>query len=212
MTESSPIAAVILAGGRGERLGGVVKARLRVGNVPLVERVLQTVRPQADILLVSAGAHPGESIWSSDRTPVLPDPDAPPAGPVSGLAAAVAWCHANAPEAEYLLSVAVDTPFFPGDFVVRALPRLTHAADAIVGSTRGNAFPTNALWRLSAIADLPARVQEGAAPRGMKAVVARDRVTFLDYDADVFRNINTIDDLIAAGGAAWRNAVSNSSN
>src|SRR5690606_13300390 len=49
-------AAVILAGGRGERLGGMVKAELRVGGVRLLDRVLPIVagcRP----VVVAHGPH-----------------------------------------------------------------------------------------------------------------------------------------------------------
>ena len=49
------VAAVILAGGRGERLGGVIKANLVVDGLRLLERVAVAIEP-VDALLVGSGA------------------------------------------------------------------------------------------------------------------------------------------------------------
>ena len=46
--------AVILAGGRGERLGGVIKSELRIGGVRLLERVAGQLA-DCDPILVAHG-------------------------------------------------------------------------------------------------------------------------------------------------------------
>ena len=50
----SAVAAVILAGGRGERLGGVIKSELRVGGRRLLDRVLAALI-QCHPILVAHG-------------------------------------------------------------------------------------------------------------------------------------------------------------
>ncbi|MHB0868021.1 MAG: molybdenum cofactor guanylyltransferase [Chloroflexota bacterium] len=44
--------AVVLAGGRATRLGGVNKARLEIGGVPLLDRVIAALQPLADQIVV----------------------------------------------------------------------------------------------------------------------------------------------------------------
>ncbi|MEB0161178.1 hypothetical protein, partial [Pseudomonas sp. AH2 (2023)] len=65
----------------------------------------------------------------------------------------------------------------------------------------GNVYPTNAIWRLSALRDLPTRARNGSLPKSPKALLARLKATTLDWAdthaADPFANLNTLDDLLS---------------
>jgi molybdopterin-guanine dinucleotide biosynthesis protein A len=187
------IAAVILAGGRGERLGGVNKALLEVGGRRLVDRAIAAIAG-CDPIFLAVGA--GDLVVPGTRA--VPDLDTDYAGPLAGVAAAIDALGGN--DAELLLSLAVDTPFFPCDFVARALPLLTDA-DTVIGAYAAQGYPTNALWRLSPLRDLPQRLRESTAPHSLKRVAATLRSARLDYAAlaerDPFANANTPEDLAA---------------
>jgi molybdopterin-guanine dinucleotide biosynthesis protein A len=118
------------------------------------------------------------------------------AGPLAGVAAAVA-ALADDP-AQWLLSLAVDTPFYPMDFLVRARP-FGITADVVLGCFGAQDYPTNALWRLDAIRDLPNAVRTGNAPRSLKRLASELRSARLDYAGfvadDPFANVNTPEDL-----------------
>lgn len=63
------IAAIILAAGRGERLGGVAKALIRFDGVPLVRRQIDALRGAgiADILVVTGAHHDAIAHALADR-------------------------------------------------------------------------------------------------------------------------------------------------
>jgi molybdopterin-guanine dinucleotide biosynthesis protein A len=204
------IAAVILAGGRGTRLGGAIKANVAVGGVRLLERVAEAVRVQASPVLVAVGRFGAEALPLPEDLVGVADPEGPEAGPLAGLAAATAWCAERAGAPALLLSVAVDTPFFPRDFAARALPLLEGETDVVVAACGGQPYPTNALWLLDAL--LPLRTALGAHARaGIRGYVAGLRSRTLDWpegpDGDPFANVNTPHDLAALEARALRQAA-----
>ncbi|HEY8588234.1 MAG TPA: NTP transferase domain-containing protein [Naasia sp.] len=77
-------AAVILAGGRGSRLGGADKAALRLGGVPLVDRLLSALADAAAVVVV--GDHPPTSAAALVRVSVVRE-NPPFGGPVAATAA-----------------------------------------------------------------------------------------------------------------------------
>jgi molybdopterin-guanine dinucleotide biosynthesis protein A len=193
--------AVIIAGGKGERLGGVRKADLRIGGRRLVDRVTDALGKVEAPLMIATG--PGGSRF---RLPVgavgVADLDTPVGGPLAGLAAAIEALHAVGVSEGLLVSVAVDTPFLPADFVDVMCEGLGSAPVAYT-AWDDQFYPPNAIWRIEALAGLPVRVREGAAPRSLKALQqelhARRVVwTGLD-DTNPFANVNTVADLIMVG-------------
>lgn len=187
----SRVAAVILAGGKGERLGGVSKAEIEIGGVRLIERV-RLALSGCDPILIAAGA---SAIALHDARSV-PDLDSDYGGPLAGVAAAVAALAGS--DSEWLLSAAVDTPFFPADFATRATA-LAGTADVVLGCFGSQDYPTNALWRLHALRSLPQAVLDGSAPHSLRRLAAGLKLVRLDYAAsahqDPFANANTPEDL-----------------
>jgi molybdopterin-guanine dinucleotide biosynthesis protein A len=202
------LAAVILAGGRGDRLGGVDKARLKVGGVRLIDRVAESLsRQAATILVASRTPGSGQSALPADAI-AISDIATEFAGPLAGIAAAVAWLQASPQPPEFLLSVAVDTPFFPTDFGAVALQALSDGCDAAIACYDGQPYPTNAVWRLSAIATLPARVSTGTAPQAPKFLLEELTASHVDWfpqhKDNPFANVNTLKELLILSRRALR--------
>jgi molybdopterin-guanine dinucleotide biosynthesis protein A len=186
------IAAVILAGGKGERLGGVNKAFLTIGNDRFIDRAMAVTASCTPRLLAVGHA----SFDVPDGLIAVPDLDTDYAGPLAGIAAAVD--HLRDVPVEMLFSLAVDTPHFPGDFLARAL-LLLDMAPAAIASYAEQEYPTNGVWRLSALSRLPEEVRNGTAPRSLKRLAEALGALRLDYAPlnhfDPFRNANTPEDL-----------------
>lgn len=108
------LAAVILAGGAGRRMGGADKGLLAYQGRPLVEWVLDAIAPQVDALVISANRNLERYARYGHR--VLPDtlPDFP--GPLAGALAAL-----EAVDADWLLVAPCDTPHLPRDLALRLL-------------------------------------------------------------------------------------------
>jgi molybdopterin-guanine dinucleotide biosynthesis protein A len=195
------VAAVILAGGKGERLGGVVKANIVIGGVRLLDRVTEAIGGSASPILVAHGAiDPALMALGAQHVPI-PDLASDYGGPLAGVAAGVAWCRDQRLPPDYLASLAVDTPFFPADFVSRALAAIGPEAPAVVARYEAQEYPTNALWRLSSLETLPDRVMEGAAPHSLRRLAIELGAIYLDWppghSGDPFANANTPDDLLS---------------
>ena len=185
------VAAVILMGGQGERLGGADKALLDVGGRTMLSRVTEATQGCSPLLLATGRAARPE-LEAMSVTDIAGDY----AGPLAGVAAAVDQLAGS--NATLLFSLAVDTPFFPVDFLARALP-LIGDADVVLGAYGAQDYPPNSLWRLGVLAALPAEVRAGTAPRSLKRLAERLRSVRLDYATlapqDPFANANTPQDL-----------------
>ena len=130
---SSPVDLVILAGGRGSRLGGQDKAALVVGGRSLVERLLRDVDLGGTVVVVG-------------RTPLPPAPDGrtvlqtledpPDGGPVAGIAAGLD-ALSDVPT-EWVAVAAVD--------VVRQENRLLRRRFARLGRRCGRVISTKTPW------------------------------------------------------------------
>ncbi len=112
--ETARVAAVILAGGQGRRMGGADKGLIDYRGRPLVEWALATLAPQVGEIVISANRN-AERYAAYGRR-VLPDPLPGFPGPLAGVLAAL-----QTVEADWLVVVPCDTPHLPADLVIRLL-------------------------------------------------------------------------------------------
>lgn len=90
MTEQLQLTALILAGGRGMRMGGVDKGLVALHQQRLVEHVLTRVRPQVSKLMISANRSLCE--YQDFGYPVLQDLLEDFQGPLSGINEGLKHC------------------------------------------------------------------------------------------------------------------------
>ncbi|WP_456786239.1 molybdenum cofactor guanylyltransferase [Cellulomonas sp. P5_C5] len=131
--------AVVLAGGRARRLGGVSKPDVEVGGIALLDHALAAVAGATHVVVVGPPqvARPGVAT-------VLEDP--PDGGPVAGLAAGLDALPADGPDLVVVLACDV-----PG--AGRALPALLTAATAAPTASAG----------ATAVSDVPAPAERATA-------------------------------------------------
>ena len=99
---------VVLAGGLARRMGGGDKARLRVGGLTILERVVQRLRSQCAGLVLNANAGPER--FADTGLPVVADsvPEFP--GPLAGILAGLDWAATHGPAIEWVVSAPSDCP------------------------------------------------------------------------------------------------------
>ena len=117
MIDPDDITGLILAGGRGSRMGGVDKGLQAHLGMPLAMHALLRLAPQVGQVMINANRN--LSAYESMGAPVWPDalPDYP--GPLAGFLAGLEHC------ATPLLATApCDSPLFPTDLVARLGERL----------------------------------------------------------------------------------------
>jgi molybdopterin-guanine dinucleotide biosynthesis protein A len=195
---AAPVAAAIIAGGAGTRLGGAAKSALPVGGRPISVRQLEVLRAAfARVVVVANDPAP----WAGLDVEVTPDLHRG-AGPLAGIhAALVATAGLTG-----VVCVAGDMPFV-------ALPLLEllrdHApeADAVVPRVGGHAEPLLARYGRRCLPIIEAQLATGA--RAVHTVFDAVATTWLDeavlrgFDPGLrsFTNVNTTEDLRRAQGA-----------
>jgi len=199
--EGGRVAGLVLAGGRGRRMGGIDKPFAVLGGRRLIDCVLARAGPQVSRLAVSAAGDPAR--FAGLGLPVLSDPPGLEAfaGPLAGVLAGLAWAAALPPPGVAGLAVfPADTPFLPADFVERGMAALGGGAEVAVAASGGRLHPTVAVWRV----DLEGRLRRLVTDRGLRRadrLVEHFRAAPVDYAVapfDPFFNVNTPDDLAAA--------------
>jgi molybdopterin-guanine dinucleotide biosynthesis protein A len=186
------ITGLILAGGRGSRMGGVDKGLQNHRGLPLALHALLRLQPQVGHVMINANRN--LAAYESMGVPVWPDPIADHPGPLAGLLAGLEHC-----ETGWLVTVPCDTPDFPTDLVLRLAA--TAAADgsemAMAATLEDGALqpqPVFCLLQTALIESLIAFLHGGQ--RQIARWTAQHRCsTVLFDDAAAFFNANTPDDL-----------------
>lgn len=145
------ICGVVLAGGRSRRMGRD-KALVQVGSCPLVETVSRRLRQQVRSVLINTNAPEGFPDLGLD---VLPDAMPGWLGPLAGILTGLEWVRNRSGDNGWLVSVAVDTPWFPDDLAAR----LYHAArerkvSAVIAASGGRVHPVFGVWSVALADDL----------------------------------------------------------
>ncbi|MEO7886598.1 MAG: molybdenum cofactor guanylyltransferase MobA [Polaromonas sp.] len=114
LIHAEAITGVILAGGRGSRMGGVDKGLQNFNGIPLALHTLMRLSPQVGEVMINANRN--LAAYESFGVPVWPDSTGLGefAGPLAGFLTGLERC-----ETPYLLTVPCDTPLFPQDLVAR---------------------------------------------------------------------------------------------
>ena len=110
--DAQDITGIVLAGGRGSRMGGVDKGLQNHLGMPLALHALMRLTPQVGHTMVNANRNLGA--YESFGAPVWPDPVGEFAGPLAGFLAGLERC-----ETPLLLTVPCDSPDFPHDLAER---------------------------------------------------------------------------------------------
>jgi molybdopterin-guanine dinucleotide biosynthesis protein A len=209
--------ALVLAGGRARRLGGVSKPDVVVGGRRLLAHVLGAVDGPDVRRVVVVG--PDTLTLPTGVTRTLEEP--PDGGPVAGIAAGLAALRDGA-EPEWVLVLACDVPRVAG-----AVPRLVdaaspRAADAssqacdgvVLVDDDGRDQPLVGLYRRAALDAAVARLDAGGV-RGasVRALVdALDLVRLADVehhgvDVDTWTDVLALDGRGSAAEAAGRGTM-----
>jgi molybdopterin-guanine dinucleotide biosynthesis protein A len=192
---TSPIGGIILAGGQARRMGGGDKALLMLGGESLLTRAIARIRPQIDLLLLSANGDPAR--FRHFGLPVLADPIGDQWGPLAGILAGLDYLADKRPDITLMASFAADTPFLPTDLVARLLAaREREGAELAMAESDGHAQPVFALWPVALAGDLRRALQGGL--RKVEDFARRYPLARAAWPEAAFFNINRPDDLQAA--------------
>lgn len=189
----SDTSGVVLAGGLATRMGGGDKPLRHLGGRPLLDHVLDRLRPQVAGLALNANGDPAR--FAAWNLPVWPDTLPGNPGPLAGILAAM-----EASPTPWVVTVPGDSPFLPRDLVARL-----HAAREDAGvplacaGSGGWAHPPIALWRADLAPALRAAIAGGERKIDRwTATIGVARADWPDTPHDPFFNANTPEELAEA--------------
>ena len=192
MIDKRQITGMVLAGGRGSRMGGVDKGLQNYCGMPLALHALLRLMPQVGEIMINANRN--LAAYESMGVPVWPDalPDYP--GPLAGFLAGLERC-----ETPYLVVVPCDSPLFPEDLVARLGDEFaegdTEIAVAATGDGDGlQAQPVFCMMRTEVMESLIRFTHGGQ--RKIDRWTALHKTRLVRFDPpEAFANANTPDEL-----------------
>lgn len=196
-TNVPPTFGLILAGGLARRMGGGDKAKIEIGGVSILDRVLATLSGQCTGLAINANGDPER--FDDTGLTVIPDNVLDHPGPLAGILAGLDWLAEQNTGVEWMLSVPGDCPFLPDDLVERLhQARRKMGAGVPLACARSGEWrhPVVGLWPLALRSDLRhALTVEDL--RKIEVWTSRHGVAVADWPAepiDPFFNVNTPED------------------
>ncbi|GAC1407301.1 MAG: molybdenum cofactor guanylyltransferase MobA [Burkholderiaceae bacterium] len=186
------ITGLVLAGGRGTRMGSVDKGLQLFNGLPMALHVVHRLQSQVDEIMINANRNLAQ--YKAFGMPVWPDAMADFPGPLAGLQVGLMKCPTP-----YLVTAPCDSPLLPLDLVPRLADGLqANQSDVVLAVTGAGAtlqaHPVFCLLKTSLLPHLTGYLKAGGRKVNEWFTTCNAaRVHFPDDRG--FRNINTLDEL-----------------
>jgi molybdopterin-guanine dinucleotide biosynthesis protein A len=182
MPRDNSISALILAGGRATRMGGIAKHAIVVGGETILARQLRTLGPYVDEILVSSPVAIDGVVTVRDA------PEHEGIGPLAGIAAGLA-----ATTAQWMFVIAGDMPYIDVPLVERMLA--ARARDAVGLRTDGLPEPLLCVLRVDRARVVLDELLRQRRHKASGLLAALDVTWIDDADRRALHNINEPSDL-----------------
>lgn len=180
--------AVVLAGGRARRMGGVDKTRLAVGDRSMFRCVVDAVEPLVAEIVVACGDPARAADFGPWRTAADLRPDL---GPLAGIRAGL-----GASRTPWIFAVAADMPLLDTAFVRRILAAAGDPWRAVVPRRGDKREPLHAAYHTALIPLVDRHLAAGhLQPASLYGEVPTLWIEASDDEARSFANVNRPEDL-----------------
>jgi len=201
MIQAAEITGLILAGGRGSRMGGIDKGLQNFNGMPMALHTLMRLQMQVGQVMINANRN--LAAYESFGAEVWPDVLADYPGPLAGFLTGLERC-----ETPYLVTAPCDSPRFPLDLVTRLAEAMDREQAEIAmaaapekdeqGIVKVRTQPVFCLLRIELLESLVQFTQGGG--RKIDAWTAQHKTVVVPFDAPgddplAFANANTLAEL-----------------
>lgn len=189
VSANEKITAVVLAGGKGQRMGGEDKGWVLYQGKPLIEHILERLTPQVDELIINANRNSDR--YASLGYQVYKDLDEGFQGPLMGIATGLT--HAAG---DWVVFVPCDGPFIPLDLITRFSAEAISSKQPIIVASDGERLqPMVVMMRRAVLPELlTALAASERKPDRWYASVGMSQVSF---PPDTLHNFNRPEDINA---------------
>ena len=191
---------VILAGGKGRRMGGKEKALIHLLDRPLISYVLEKISGKVGPIALNINTN-FES-FKKFGYEIIEDPIKGHLGPLAGILASLNW--AKQIKKDWVVTLPCDTPFLPNNLIQSMInaKNKNPSVDLVVAKSRGFNHPVIALWKSDVNNKLQNALNEGV--RKIDIFTSQLNIKYVEFDNidksdfDPFTNLNSPQDLILA--------------
>lgn len=188
--ELNIITGIILAGGRGSRMGGTDKCLLTLKQKRLIDHVIDRLAPQTGRIIISANRNLSD--YEQSGHTVVTDSLVDFQGPLAGIHSAL-----QQTQTPYAVVIPCDCPLLDSDFVAQLYATLESVnARVAVARNQGKPEPLFVLMKTSIKDDLHRALQQGVRKAG-EWIQQCDPVYTDISKTDMFMNLNTPEELEA---------------
>jgi len=185
----SSVTGLILAGGKGSRMGGVDKGLQAFRGKRLVDHVYERFAPQVGGVVINANQNHEE--YKTFGVRVVSDAIGGYAGPLAGLHAGL-----SVSKRPFLASVPCDSPFLPADLIERLYRRIDESgAELAVAKTGDQPHPVFSLMRRGVLDHLADFLKGGGRKIDVWYATLNVVEVAFDDEPEAFSNINTREEL-----------------
>jgi molybdenum cofactor guanylyltransferase len=183
------VTAVILAGGQARRMEGQDKGLVLLKNKPMIEYVIDILKPQVGNLLINANRnHDKYSEYGFD---IVSDELSGYHGPLAGMASSL-----NMIITPYMLTAPCDSPFIPEDLAERLITALeSNNADISVAHNGERMQPVFCLMKKELMSSMNDFLHQGE--RKIDKWFNQHNLAIADFSdiPKTFDNLNTLEDI-----------------
>ena len=183
------VTGVILAGGQARRMQGQDKGLALLNNKPMIEYVIESLKPQVGALLINANRNLGK--YATYGFDIVSDELSGYHGPLAGMASAL-----NKVTTPYMLTTPCDSPFMVDDLAERLINALeTNDADISVAHNGERMQPVFCLIKKELLPSINDFLNEGE--RKIDKWFNQHKLAIADFSdkPKTFDNLNTIEDI-----------------
>ena len=183
------ITGVILAGGQARRMQGQDKGLVLLNKQPMIEYVIDILKPQVGNLLINANRnHEQYAKYGFD---IVSDQLSGYCGPLAGMASAL-----NKTKTAYMLTAPCDSPFIPDDLVQRLVTSLeSENADISVAHNGERMQPVFCLLKKELLSSMNDYLSQDE--RKLDKWFKQHALAIADFSdiPKTFDNLNTLEDI-----------------
>jgi molybdopterin-guanine dinucleotide biosynthesis protein A len=184
-TAKAATTGVILAGGRATRMGGIDKGLVPLAGQPMVEHIIERLRPQAAALIINANRSHAE--YARYDLPLVADRLGDYAGPLAGMASGL-----EAAQTPWIVTVPCDSPLVPPDLVARLWAAMRQdQAELAVAFGHERMQPVFALLPRTLLPSLEAFLDSGERKIDRWYAGHKTALAHFDDAPEAFLNVNT---------------------
>ena len=185
------ITGIILAGGQAKRMGGQDKGLIQLARKPMIEYVLNAIKPQVDDIIINANRN--QTDYEKYGFPVVADQIEGYCGPLAGMASGL-----QAAKTPFVVTVPCDSPLIPDDLVQKLYSTLQDEdAEICTALSNGRLQPVFTVMKSELLSSMLDFLNNGE--RKIDKWFEKHRLAIADFSEqpDTFININSAEELAA---------------